>query len=85
MSKVSRAVYQKVCEDNKKLIKDIRILVRDGYLPDPIKILCVVKWRKQFAGEKALNDLLMGHAKKYIKEHADELPSFLTYKYENKS
>lgn len=78
MSKVKRSVYQKVCEENKRLIKDIRLLVKDGYLPDPEKILCTAKWRTKFQKEKELHDMLRIAAKRYIKEHADELPDFLT-------
>lgn len=77
MSKVKRSVYQKVCEENKKLIKEIRILVEDGIAPVD-QLICSMKWRKQFREERKLHEMLRIAGKKYIKEHAAELPDFLT-------
>jgi len=77
MSKVNRSTYQKAVEENKKLIADIKILVEDG-LPSAEKILCIAKWREKFKKEKEFNSLMKQAARQYIKDHADELPDFLT-------
>ena len=75
MSKVSRSTYQKLAEENKRLLKDIRILVEG----DEDKWFdCYHRWTTKFYQEKQLNLSLKAAAKKYIKEHADELPEFLT-------
>lgn len=77
MSKVSRSTYQKVVEENKRLISDIKLLVEDG-LPSAEKIICIIKWREKFREEKHFNDMMKRVAKGYIREHKDELPDFLT-------
>ena len=77
MSKVNRSTYQKVVEENKRLLNDIKLLVEDG-LPSAEKILCIGKWRDKFKKEKDFNDLMRQAVKQYIKDHADELPDFLT-------
>lgn len=77
MSKVNRSTYQKVVEENKRLLADIKLLVEDG-LPSSEKILCIGKWRDKFKKEKEFNDLMRQAAKQYVKDHADELPDFLT-------
>ena len=77
MSKVNRSTYQKAVEENKKLIANIKLLVEDG-LPSAEKILCIAKWRKKFNKEKEFNSMMKQAARQYIKDHADELPDFLT-------
>ena len=77
MSKVNRSTYQKVAEENKRLLADIKLLVEDG-MPSAEKILCIGKWRDKFKKEKEFNALMKQAAKRYIKDHADELPDFLT-------
>lgn len=56
MSNVSRSVYQKVKEENKKLLKEIELLVQET--PSAEKIVCITKWREFFRKEKEFNDLL---------------------------
>jgi hypothetical protein len=79
MSKVNRSTYQKAVEENKRLIADIQLLVQDG-IPSVKKILCIKKWREKFNEEKEFNLMLKMAARRYIKDHADELPEFLTDK-----
>lgn len=71
MSKVSRSVYQKVCEENKKLMKDIRILTQKG-LRSSEYILCVAKWREHFEEERQFNEAMRIACKTYIENHKDE-------------
>lgn len=75
MSKVSRSTYQKVVEENKRLLSDIKLLVKDG-IPSYDQIRCMKKWREKFSKEKEFHDMLRKAAKQYIKDHADELPDF---------
>ena len=77
MSKVNRSTYQKAIEDNKRLLADIKLLVEEG-MPSSEKMLCMIKWRDKFKKEKEFNSLMKDVAKQYIKDHADELPDFLT-------
>ena len=58
---VSRSTYQKVVEENKKLLNDIRILVQErSYLtPPPVEKLFVIhKWRKKFNEDRELFEML---------------------------
>lgn len=77
MSKVNRSTYQKVVEENKKLIEDIKLLVEGG-ISSPEKIICICEWRDKFKQDKELNIMMKRAATEYIKDHADELPDFLT-------
>lgn len=54
MSKISRSEYQKVVEENKRLLADIRILTSEGLSAD--KILLTGKWREHFKQE---NDIVL--------------------------
>lgn len=47
MSNVSRSVYQKLKEENKRLIEDIRILVKPG-LEDAKKLKIIKIWQLHF-------------------------------------
>lgn len=60
---VSRSTYQKLAEQNKKLINDIRILTQEGF-PSANKILTIKKWRETFEKENELYNLL----KTFLKE-----------------
>jgi hypothetical protein len=64
MSNVSRSVYQKVKEENKKLLNDIKLLVHET--PSAEKIICITKWRDFFRKEKEFNDLI------YLALHSHE-------------
>lgn len=82
MSKVSRSVYQKLVEENKKLMADIRLLVEEDVM-SPEKILCVSKWRNKFEKEKQQNKITRIIADIYIQNNKEELPEFI-YKFKNK-
>lgn len=66
MSNISRSQYQKVCEENKRLLKDIRVLVREFSLNDhrADKILLIQKWREYFKenDKDFVRDLLKEYA-----------------------
>lgn len=76
MSKISRSVYQRACEENKRLLSDIGVLVSEGISND--KMLCIIKWRNKIRSDKHINDMLKSAAKEYIVNHKNELPEFLT-------
>ncbi|HUV00046.1 MAG TPA: hypothetical protein VMW32_03680 [Bacteroidales bacterium] len=70
MSKINRSVYQKVCEENKRLMKDIRILALAGPLSFE-KIECLIKWRKKFARDAETEKLIKAAARQYMKDHPE--------------
>lgn len=66
---VTRSVYQKVCEENKRLLADIRaMVVADN--PD-VSLATIYKWQKKFYEESKLNQELRIVAKQYLKEHPE--------------
>ena len=69
MSNVSRSVYQKVCEENKRLKEDIHTLVSPFH--DIVYLNVVEKWRKKFKDENDLHLALKQAANQYIKEHPE--------------
>ncbi|HUM53526.1 MAG TPA: hypothetical protein PK431_17030 [Chitinophagales bacterium] len=71
MSNISRSVYQKVCEENKKLLHDIFILVDDKYSFHPERVLVKIKWSDKFKKDKQLAALIKEAASEYIKEHPE--------------
>ena len=77
MSSVSRSVYQKLKEENKRLLNDIKILTYPE--KDSVeRILLKGKWYLKFSEDAVFHITMKIVAKEYIKEHADELPDFLT-------
>ena len=64
MSAVSRSVFQKKCEENKRLISDIRLLTSEGISFE--KIECVMRWRKKFKKEQEFNNMLKSFVTKLI-------------------
>ena len=66
---VSRSTYQKVCEENKRLLADIKILTAEGVNPDAI--LLKMKWQKKFLGDKQFHEALTRVAKEYLEEHPE--------------
>jgi hypothetical protein len=69
MSSVSRSVYQKLKEENKRLLDDIRILTDP--IPDEKFMPVLVKWRKKFQEESELNKMLHEIAVQYLKDHPE--------------
>jgi hypothetical protein len=68
MSKVSRSTYQKVAEENKRLLADIKILVG---IMDERYLEVYGKWIKHFKEKKQFNDIMVWAAKEYIKKHPE--------------
>ena len=56
MSAISRSIYQKLKEENKRLIKDIRILVSTDITIEQYRT--IKKWRDKFKKEIEFNDLM---------------------------
>lgn len=69
MSNVSRSVYQKLKEENKRLINDIRILVypddSNGWKP------VLTKWRQKFQEDDEFTRMLQEVCREYLKEHPE--------------
>ena len=70
MSAVSRSVFQKVCEENKRLKADIKILV-ESYGDAPAYIETLLKWRKVFREQKQFNVFMKEAAIKYLEQHPE--------------
>lgn len=56
MSSVSRSTFQKVCEENKRLKRDLKLITSDGRTPE--KVLLIGKWRKHFEEQEKQNRLI---------------------------
>ena len=56
MSKVRRSVYQKGAEENKRLKKDIKVLVQKETSLE--KIECIIKWREEFRKQAEFDNIL---------------------------
>ena len=67
-SKISRSIFQKKVEENKRLLRDIRIMATE---PGIKAILLRMKWRDRFRKDAALNDLIKTMAKKYFIDHPE--------------
>jgi len=71
MSKVSRSTYQKSIEENKRLLKDIKLLVEgdpctEGWME------CMWKWQKRFQEERDFNALMKYSAQMYVKANPND-------------
>ncbi|HLG26241.1 MAG TPA: hypothetical protein VI423_00480 [Paenisporosarcina sp.] len=66
---VSRSVYQKLAEENKKLKADLKILCFDKPSVDSITVRA--KWKIHFLKEANFNSLMKDFATNYIKEHPE--------------
>lgn len=73
MTKVSRSLYQKTAEENKRLLKDIKILC-SGYghshNQDMLYDETLTKWNEFFRKQKNFKNLLH----EAIKQHMDDKP-----------
>ncbi len=77
MSKVSRSVYQKLKEENKKLLRDIKTLV------GPVnknRINTFRRWQNYFRNEKEFNTMMKEVATKIILKNPELYPDFLVNK-----
>lgn len=71
MSNVSRAVYQKLKEENKKLLRQIFILTDDKYTLSTERIFLVSKWKEKWEKERQFNNIMKEIATDYFKEHPE--------------
>lgn len=68
---VTRSVYQKLKEENKKLLADLKTICWSGDM-DFIKTFDVMdKWNDHFTKQKEMHDMITTFAKAYIKEHPE--------------
>ena len=72
MSKVSRSVYQKLAEENKRLKADLRTIVMASKPLSDYEIETIRKYRKQFQEEDYFNLVMKEVASEYIKQHPEE-------------
>lgn len=70
---VSRSTFQKACEENKRLLADIKILTVESFADpmQPERILIITKWREKFKKDKELNDLIGMAVRQYLKENPE--------------
>jgi len=70
---VTRSVYQKVCEENKKLLHDLNVLTRDEgkNLMSVEKVATIQKWRSKFQKDRLFSKALTEVAKEYLKTHPE--------------
>lgn len=61
---VSRSEYQRVCEENKRLKEDLKIICTGNPMES---IALEMKWVAHFEKEKKLNETLTSVCKEYIK------------------
>jgi len=76
MSSVSRSVYQKLAEENKRLKADIYILIMlDHENEDDLNLWCEVyeKWLDKFKKDEALRQALHDYAVQYVKDNPDSV------------
>jgi len=72
MSKVSRSVYQKVAEENKRLKSDLRTIVMAVKPFSSHEIYIIKKYRKQFQKEDYFNLVMKKVAERIIADNPDE-------------
>lgn len=80
MSKVSRSIYQKEVEKNKRLTSDIKTLIY-GSIPEIIFLKD--KWRKRFESEKRFNQMMKELSKTYMDNNPND-PAVIAVKELNK-
>lgn len=69
MSSVSRSVYQKLKEENKRLLHDLFVISMNTGTFESIEVR--KKWRDKFTKEIEFNALLKEVARQYIKDHPE--------------
>lgn len=71
---VSRSVYQKQVEENRRLLADIKVLTAKEFGYSAQKLRVIMKWREKFKQQAELNkmiyDLLGAHFKDKPEENA---------------
>jgi len=71
MSSVSRSVYQKLAEENKRLKKDIYLLVMKPY--SGLSVNARAEWYKKFKQDQELAQMLHDYAVQYVKDNPDSV------------
>jgi len=66
---ITRSKFQSVCEENKRFIKDIRLLTSTDPTDLPNQILLSTQWENKFRSEDRFRKELQTFAKEYLKEH----------------
>jgi hypothetical protein len=69
MSSVSRSVYQKLKEENKRLVNDLFVITMNPLTLESIQVR--QKWCKKFTEEREFNAMLKEVCTKYLKEHPE--------------
>ena len=84
-SNVSRAVYQKVAEENKRLKRQLRILCMEPGV-DAIRLRMELrdKFKKEDGINRVINTVLKEAAREYFKDHPELLCSIYKRKHEEK-
>lgn len=77
MSNVSRSVFQKLKEENKQLLADIKILAT-GDFDEYIEVH--FKWCDYFRKEKVFNETIKIACTEIILENPDKYPDYLVQK-----
>jgi len=73
---VSRSVYQKQVEENRRLLADIYVLVMSKGV-SPERIIVKDKWERKFTAERELREVLSEYAVQYVKDNPDSVVSQL--------
>lgn len=68
MTKVSRSIYQKLKEENKRLLADIKVMAC-GECFEAIQMR--IKWRTKFKRVEAFNAAMKAVALRYFKQHPE--------------
>lgn len=71
MSSVSRSVYQKLAEENRRLKADIYTLVMKPVTGE--SILVRAKWREKFEKDAAFQKAMHDYAVQYVKDNPDSV------------
>lgn len=72
MSKVSRSVYQKLAEENKRLKADLRTITMANKPLSDYEIDTIRKYRKQFQKEDYFNAVMKEVAEECIKNNPEQ-------------
>ena len=77
---VSRSVYQKQVEENRRLLADIYTLVMSKGV-SPHRIIVKEKWERKFTEEQKLKQLLHDYAVQYVKDNPDSIVAQISRKF----
>ena len=73
MSNITRSEYQKVCEENKRLKKDIEALAR----LDKNAMELLMEWRAISIEKEKTNDLIKESCINFIVKYSHDIPDYL--------